>query len=193
MATTPEQRDQHPLCGAKKKNGELCRAYAGQGTRHPGIGKCKFHLGNAPLHERRAVTLEAKRKMVTLGQPVEDLTAVGALLSELYASSGHVAWLRQQIADSTPEYLGTIEGQAVVNLYNSERDRKTRIAKMCTEAGVDEAQVRILEAQVALLGQALSKACDTAGLSAPMRERVGAALREELGAVNAKQPALAAG
>ena len=34
-------------CGAKKKNGETCRAAAGQGTRHIGTGRCKFHGGNA--------------------------------------------------------------------------------------------------------------------------------------------------
>ena len=147
MAHTPEMRDQHPLCGAKKKNGELCRAFAGQGTKHPGIGRCKHHLGNAPNHGKHAVTLEAKRRMVTLGKPVEDITAIGALLSELYASTGHVAWLREQIADSTPEYLGTIEGQAVVRLYDSERDRKARIAKMAIDAGVEEAAIRVAEIQ----------------------------------------------
>lgn len=193
---TPEQRDQVPLCGAKKKNGELCRAFAGQGTQHPGTGACKFHGGSTPNHGKRAVTLEAKRKMITLGEPDQEVTAISALLSELYASSGHVAWLRQQIADMTPEDLGTVEGQAIISLYNSERDRKTRIAKLCTEAGVDEATVRIAEAQVTLLGNALSRACDTAGLSAPMRRRVGSALRDELAQVQAQpqpQAALTAG
>jgi hypothetical protein len=186
---TPEQRDRVPLCGAKKKNGKLCRAFAGQGTDHPGIGRCSFHLGRTPNHGKRAVTIEAKRRMITLGQPDEDVTALGCLLSELYASSGHVAWLRQQIADMTPDDLGQIEGQAIINLYNSERDRKTKIAKMCTEAGVDEAAVRVAEAQVTLLGEALSRAADEAGLSAPMRQRLGAALRNALSEAQAKRPA----
>jgi hypothetical protein len=185
---TPEQRDKVPLCGAKKKNGELCRAFAGQGTKHPGIGRCKFHGGSMPNHDKHAVTLEAKRRMVTLGQPMQDVSAIGALLSELYASVGHVAWLRGQIADMSPDDLGTVEGQVITRLYDTERDRKTRIAKMCQEAGVEEAQVRVMEAQVALLGEALSKAADTAGLSGPMRKRLGEALREELAAVQA--PAL---
>jgi len=190
---TPEQRDQVPLCGAKKKNGELCRAFAGQGTKHPGSGRCKFHGGNTPNHDKRAVTMDLKRRMVTMGEPIEDVTAVSALLSELYASTGHVAWLRQQIADMSEDALATIEGQAIIRLYDSERDRKARIAKLCTEAGVDEAAVRVAEAQVTILGQALSRACDTAGLSAEMRKRVGAALREELAAAQTKpQAALAA-
>ncbi len=190
---TPEQRDQQPLCGAKKKNGELCRAFAGQGTNHPGTGTCKFHGGSTPNHDKRAVTLDLKRRMVTLGEPIEDVTAVSALLSELYASTGHVEWLRQEIAVMPPEALGTVEGQAVVRLYDGERDRKARIAKLCTEAGVDEAAVRIAETQVTILGSALARACDTAGLSHPMRQRLGAALRHELAqAQAAPQPALTA-
>jgi hypothetical protein len=183
---TPEQRDQVPLCGARKKNKELCRAFAGQGTNHSGSGRCKYHGGATPNHDKRAVTQEMKRRMVTLGEPDDDITAIGALLSELYASTGHVAWLREQIADMSPEHLGTIEGQAIINLYGAERDRKTKIAKMATEAGVDEAAVRVAEVQVSILGQALSRACDAAGVSAPLRQRIGAALRDELAAAQAK-------
>jgi hypothetical protein len=187
MAHTPEQRDNQPLCGAQKKGGRgLCRAFAGQGTDHPGIGRCKFHGGSTPTHGKRAVTLEAKRRMVTLGNPDEDVTAIGALLSELYASAGHVSWLRQQIADMSADDLGTLEGQAIIRLYDSERDRKTRIAKMATEAGVDEAAIRVAEAQVALIGAALARAADTAGLSGPLRKRLGAALRDELAGVQAR-------
>lgn len=124
--------------------------------------------------------------MVTMGEPIEDVTALGALLSELYASTGHTSWLREQIAGMSPEHLGTVEGQAIISLYNSERDRKTKIAKMCTEAGVDEAAVRVAEAQVSILGQALSRACETAGVSAPLRQRIGAALRDELAEAQAK-------
>jgi hypothetical protein len=190
---TPEQRDQVPLCGARKKNRELCRAFAGQGTNHPGTGRCKYHGGSTPNHGKRAITQEMKRRMVTMGEPDEDITAIGALLSELYASTGHVAWLRQQIADMSPEHLGTVEGQAIISLYSSERDRKTKIAKMATEAGVDEAQVRVAETQVSILGQALARACDAAGVSAPLRQRIGAALRDELAAAQAKpQPQLVA-
>jgi methylphosphotriester-DNA--protein-cysteine methyltransferase len=188
MAHTADQRDQRPLCGAKKKNGELCRAFAGQGTSHPGTGRCKFHFGNSESHDKQAVKRELTRRMVTMGEPIEDVTAMSALLSELYASTGHVAWLRQQIADMSPEHLGTIEGQAIIRLYDTERDRKTKIAKMATEAGVDEAQIHVAEAQVTLLGQALARACDAAGVSAPLRQRIGAELRTALAEAQTVQP-----
>jgi hypothetical protein len=193
MATTPEQRNRHAMCGAKKRNGESCRAYAGQGTDHPGTGACKFHGGATPNHSKSAVKQELTRRMVTLGAPVEDVTAVSALLSELYASTGHVEWLRQEIAAMSKADLGTVEGIALVRLYDSERDRKTRIAKLCSEAGVDEAAVRVAEVQVTILGNALQRACDTAGIDEATKRRIGAALRSELAAAQAQPqpPALA--
>jgi hypothetical protein len=186
VATTPEQRNRHAMCGAKKRNGETCRAYAGQGTDHPGTGACKFHGGATRNHGKSAVKQELTRRMVTLGEPVENVTAVSALLSELYASTGHVEWLRQEIATMSKDDLGTIEGLAIVRLYDTERDRKTRIAKLCSEAGVDEAAVRVAEAQVTILGNALQRACDTAGIDDTTKRRIGAALRDELAAAQAQ-------
>lgn len=186
MATTPEQRNRHAMCGAKKRNGETCRAYAGQGTDHPGTGACKFHGGATRNHGKSAVKQELTRRMVTLGAPIEDVTAVSALLSELYASTGHVEWLRQEIATMSKGDLGTVEGLALVRLYDTERDRKTRIAKLCSEAGVDEATVRVAEVQVTILGSALQRACDIAGVDEAMKRRIGAALRDELAAAQAQ-------
>jgi hypothetical protein len=186
MATTPEQRNRHAMCGAKKRNGETCRAYAGQGTDHPGTGACKFHGGATRNHGKSAVKQELTRRMVTLGAPIEDVTAVSALLSELCHSTGHVEWLRQEIATMSKEDLGTVEGLALVRLYDTERDRKTRIAKLCSEAGVDEATVRVAEVQVTILGSALQHACDTAGVDEAMKRRIGAALRDELAAAQAQ-------
>lgn len=186
MAHTKAQRDQNPLCGAKRRDGGLCRLFAGQGTSHKGIGRCKLHGGATQSHEKHAVKRELQRRMVaesTLGAP-EEITALGALLDELYCSSGHVAWLRRQIRDMSQADLATVEGMAVMNLYNGERDRKARVARMAIDSGVDEARIRVMERQCQLLGEALSRACDTAGLSASMRKRVGAALRDELASVN---------
>src|SRR4051794_19415295 len=113
MAHTREQRDQKPMCNARKKNGESCRAFAGQGTKHPGIGPCKFHSGNTPNAEKSALRREVTQRMVqeaTMGEPIK-VTALDALLQELYASTGHTAWLRQQLADLSKEELGTPYGQ----------------------------------------------------------------------------------
>jgi hypothetical protein len=181
---TRDQRSEQSLCGAKKRNGDLCRLFAGQGTSHKGSGRCKLHGGATPTQEKHVVKMALQQRMITLGEPVEDVTALGALLAELYSATGHTAWLRRQISDMSQSQIATVEGQALIRLYDGERDRKVRIARLAIESGVDAARVLVMEQQCVLLGEALSRACDTAGLSAPLRKRVGAALREELAGVS---------
>lgn len=142
MAHTPVQRDQHPLCGARKKNGELCRAFAGQGTDHRGTGTCRFHLGNTPSHQRHAVVQESRRQMVKLGLPVA-VDPTEALLQMLYHAAGHVSWLREEIAAS--EDLSKFETRVIVELYADERDRVAKVAKAALDAGVAERQVKLAE------------------------------------------------
>lgn len=142
MAHTPEQRTQMALCGAKKKNGEQCRAFAGQGTDHFGVGNCKWHLGNTKTHQVNAVAREAQRRMVKLGMPVQ-VHPHEALLHMLYIASGHVAYLREAIGET--DDLGTFEARVMVELYGEERDRVAKIAKAALDAGVAERQVRIAE------------------------------------------------
>jgi hypothetical protein len=181
------------MCGAKKKNGDLCRAFAGQGTKHPGQGACKWHGGNTPNHDKAAIRREVTKQMVMLGTPDDSVTALQAMTSELYASSGHCGFLRQQLNDMSKDELATPYGQTIAGMYNAERDRRVRIAKMCIEAGVDEATIRLAEGQVALLGNALARAAEKAGLSGTVRKRLGAALRDELATIEAKPQALPAG
>jgi hypothetical protein len=47
---------ERPLCGAKKKpqqGGGTCKAGAGKGTDHPGVGRCKHHGGRTPIKHGR--------------------------------------------------------------------------------------------------------------------------------------------
>lgn len=189
MATTPEQRNRHAMCGAKKKNGDTCRAYAGQGTSHPGTGACRHHFGNAPNHDKRAAKMEVTRRMAAHGEPVADVTAVGALLNELQHAAGHVFWLRQELSEMSEDDIGTLKYQALVSRFDTERDRLTRTAKLCTEANVDEASIRVAETQVTIMGNALVRACDATGLSPEVKRRLGSALRAELAAAEAKPQA----
>ena len=142
MAHTPDQRDTHQLCGARKKTGDTCRAFAGQGTSHPGVGRCKYHGGSTPTHVAGAAAQEAQTRMVALGAPV-DVEPAEALLGVLRLSSGHVAWLREEVAAQAS--LATPEAQVVARLYGEERDRVGRLAKACLDAGVAERQVQLAE------------------------------------------------
>jgi hypothetical protein len=168
-----------PLCGAKKKSGELCRAFAGQGTDHPGVGKCKFHLGNSPTHQVSAVVQETQRRMIKLGMPIE-VHPHEALLSMLYLASGHVAWLRAEIGAT--DDLGTFEARVLVELYGTERDRVAKVAKAALDAGVNERQVALAERYGEQLADFITTvfADDELGLTAGQREQLPAVLRRHL-------------
>ena len=56
---TSDARSEHDLCDALKTNGQRCRAYAGQGTDHPGAGHCSHHGGNTPAQKVSVARREA--------------------------------------------------------------------------------------------------------------------------------------
>jgi hypothetical protein len=90
--------------------------------------------------------------MVALGGAV-DVEPAEALLGVLRLSSGHVAWLREEVA-ACPS-LAAPEAQVVTRLYGKERDRVGRLAKACLDAGVAERQVQLAERYGAVLGELL--------------------------------------
>ena len=191
MAHTKEQHDEMKLCGAKKKNGESCRALAGLGTAHFGTGKCKWHLGNTSSHQINAIKQEARARMVEFGESLE-VDPATALLGVLHLSAGHLNWVRAELADI--EDKASLEGQILMRLFDEERDRIARISKAALDAGVAERQVRLAE----MYGEAVAKLLravfydKTLGLTAAQRSRLPDVLRRHLGAVTTERPALVA-
>lgn len=188
MAMTSEERSDYPLCGAKKKNGEECRAFAGQGTDHPGIGKCKYHGGSTPSHQTNAAKQEAERRMMTMGAPM-NITPAAALMGVLRATAGHVAWLANEVAS-----LGSLDGPDAANLtrlYAEERDRLTRVGAACLSAGIGKAEVELAEAQTEAMAKAINAAMShVGGLSSKQKQQFGQALRRELASLSAPDPTL---
>jgi len=180
MAHTSEERDHlnTPLCGAKKKNGELCRAFAGQGTEHRGVGCCKNHGGSTRSHKSNAIIVEAKRRMVKLGEPIPGIAPHEALLAVLRATAGHVAWLHREVAGL--EDLASAESRVVVTLYDSERDRLTRVAKACSEVGVQDREIRVHEREAAIFATAVDKAAGELGMEAEQRRKLHEAIAQAL-------------
>ena len=86
--------------------------------------------------------------MVKLGEPI-DIEPHEALLSMLRLASGHVAWLREEIAAS--DDVGSHEGRVRAALSGEERDRVAKVARSALDAGVAERQVRLAETYGALL------------------------------------------
>jgi hypothetical protein len=126
--------------------------------------------------------------MVTLGEPLRDATPTAVLLNELSATAGHVAWLRETVANMNN--LSDAEAEVVTRLYAEERDRVTRIAEACVRAGVAEAHVRVLETQAIETIAAIRRAAERAGLADREIKKLGQALREELAASTRREVAV---
>jgi hypothetical protein len=159
VAHTPEQRSLNALCGAKKKNGETCRNFAGQGTDHFGVGYCKFHLGNTAQKRKHAIRLQAEaevekaRKNFGKKIPVDPAEA---LLTTLQLSAGQLFWLQARLEEHGDKT--DFEGQVLLRLWNDERDRVARIAETALRAGVRERVVRLYESY----GKTIAKILDAA-------------------------------
>jgi hypothetical protein len=192
MSHTPEQRDGMNLCAAKKKNGEKCRAFAGQGTGHFGSGKCRWHLGNTPSHHAHAVKQEAHSRMVEFGQPI-DVDPAAALLGVLHLSAGHLNWVRAELAAMDDKT--TFEAQVLLRLFDGERDRIARIAKAALDVGVAEQTIQLVERYgeaLAAMLRAIFFDSDL-DLTAAQRGRLPDVLRKHLTTVTAEpQSALVA-
>ena len=166
---TPHERSEHLLCGANKRDGSTCRAFAGQGTEHLGTGRCKFHGGSTRNHRKAAAVTEARREMVKLGVPIPDIAPHDALLGLLRATSGHVAWLHAAVAQI--DDLSNQEARVLVELYDSERDRLTRVAKACVEAGATDREVHVASSYADAIARALRATREGAEVSRGSRAR----------------------
>ena len=183
MGHTQDQRSAKPLCGARKKNGEKCRAFAGQKTDHPGFGQCAFHGGATPNGRKHALALSAKQRMVAESVRVEDAHPHLVLVQELAMSAGHVGFLREEIAGLEPSEIGDERSKVLLERYDLERDRLTRIAKSCSEAGVDEACIRIEEVKAAQVVATITAAAKDAGIPPHYVRALGPALRKQFALV----------
>ena len=195
MAHTKRQRDGMRLCGAKKKNGEKCRAFAGQGTDHPGVGHCRFHFGNAPSHKKAAAKQAAQEmaaEYVARFGEAHEVDPATALLGVLHLSAGHLNWIRTELSRLADK--DTLKGQALMRLWDEERDRIARISKMALDVGVAAKQVELAqrygEALAALL-QAIFHD-PMLGLTAKQRALLPDVLRAHLVAAPTAKPALVA-
>jgi hypothetical protein len=171
MAHTPEQRDQHALCGAKKRSdGKPCRKFAGEGTDHFGVGRCKLHGGSTRTHRAGAVAQEARQRAAKreFGQPLKVLPGE-ALMEMLWISYGQVAWLQEEINKLAD--LTTFEARVLIQSHKDERDRTARVAATALDAGVAERQVRLAEMYGEILARLIRGLLGDLKLTADQQQR----------------------
>ncbi len=190
-----------PKCGAKKRQGEgCCRRPAGWGTDHPGVGRCKLHGGATVSHRDAAVEDLARKAVATYGL-ARDIPAIDALLEEVHWTAGHVAWLRERVAELEPDALvwgvteesdqqatefpgiNTTRGakpNVWLQLYREERKHLVDVTKAAISAGIEERRVKIAEAQGALLNGVIKRILARLDLTAAQSALLPVVVPEEL-------------
>lgn len=178
-------------CGAKGHSGKPCEQPAGFGTPHPGVGRCKFHLGSTPTLVVASQRVLAAQALERMGMPVETHPDQ-ALLSLVYEAAGNVAFLREQAgamgADVTllsSEMAGKHiivreDVKAMVKLYGEWSDRLAKYAKAAIDAGIAKRYVELAESQAAAIVRVINAVLDGLALSAEQRDEGVAIARREL-------------
>lgn len=168
-AEKPAKRER---CEAKTRSGGNCKRPAGAGTDHVGFGCCKLHGGCVPNQIKHAQKAQAKEAVATYGLPIE-VDPHTALINELHRTAGHVAYLRQIVAELEHDDLkqrqvgenGTIERPAVwVQLYADERKHLAAVAKTCIQVGIEERRVQLAEEQGQLFAQVIRGILEDSGV-----------------------------
>jgi hypothetical protein len=197
--TVPVAEDRsHARCSARsKRTGEPCNNYPVKGA-----NVCRMHGGatrqTKALARRRLAMEAAKKEAARLGGS-RDVDPLDVLLEQVREAAANVSVYRLAIdhldvevgpLDSAVAQRGIITEGAVVDpqvhilvqMYDAERDRLVKYAKLCVDAGVDERRVRVTEQQASRLGQALGRALDApeVGLTGEQRGNLQRVLAAEL-------------
>lgn len=179
-----------------------CRKRAGWGTDHVGIGNCRLHFGATRNHRKAAQVEKARQEVVRYGLPLDvhpidallemvreaagNVAFLRGRVSELDQQRGLVAipgvTLGEVIAGERaplgaegiygPDHQGDGKRHILVAMYDEERDRLAKFAKLALDAGVDAKLVSIAEAQgqqLAEVVRAAVKAAAAGGEDAGLR------------------------
>jgi hypothetical protein len=132
-------------CGAKKRDGGKCMLAAGQGTTHPGLGKCKFHGGSAPNSVKKA----AREAAVLLGAPKE-INPLDAIIWCIKMTAGEIEFYTDQMAEleKTQWVEDTVMGQQMhvfARMRAEAQERLVKFSKDAIQLGLTERAVKLAE------------------------------------------------
>lgn len=162
-------------CTAHRQDGSPCKAMAVKGAT-----VCRVHGGNArqvrAKAAERVAEAELRVKLDKLGISIET-DPLTALLGQVWESAGNLSFLREKVQELGQDLMvSTAFGpflDGYVKLYNEERERLAKMAKLALDAGVSERQVRLAEQQGAMVADLIRKVLDDPdlGLSPEQQER----------------------
>lgn len=192
-------------CGAKKKNGELCRAPALKG----GV-RCARHGGKTPaareaaLERIRYAQAEAAVKTLGLTETYEDVDPADALLMEVGRASAVVAWLSaevgrldpSQLTWNTTEDVAGMDGNGPIEknvkslaphplwqMLLDERKHLANVSALTLKAGIDERRIQLQERDAAALLGVISRAINQAQLTREQRDTISTTIANGLRAL----------
>lgn len=173
--------DANRCIARSKRSGEQCKRHALPGATVCSMHGGRAPQVKAAA-ARRVALGEALGELERLGVPI-DVSPTDAMLDMVREAAGNVAFLRARVQEleqratagivdvdsdgrvSSPQSIAGPTGSTtkmneaaphvLVVLYNDERERLVRWSKMCRDAGVEEARVRLAEEQGRQLGQIL--------------------------------------
>lgn len=164
---------------------------------------CAKHGGSLPAVRKAAaarLTLAVvKAEMDSLGGSL-DCDPAQAMLAMVREAAWNVAFLRSQISvlrvhsDSEMSGVDSLVGRTspadwkmdvnvLVKMYDSERDRLVRYAKLCRDAGVQERVVQIAEETGAAMVRMLDQVFEMLELSTEQQMRLPAVMGQVLGGI----------
>jgi hypothetical protein len=137
-----------PSCGGEKRKGGKCTQPAGWGTQHPGVGRCKLHLGSTPQNEVKGLVELARRDAVMAPLSIEPQDAI---LECIRIAAGEVAYASERIAGlEVAEFVGPVVTSMSRNVpvdvdeLDEESDKNTTSAVEETRYGAPALHVWIV-------------------------------------------------
>lgn len=160
------------ICGATRGDGTVCKSWAGSGTAHVGVGRCKFHFGSSPTHNKAAEATMARASLARLGRPAESANPAEELLACVREAKGNVEALRDLVqvlqdpelaaveaADNEAkanalsvvrgiygqDHLGDLRDHPLVSMYERWVGYLARFSAEAVKCGLAEREVKVQE------------------------------------------------
>jgi hypothetical protein len=167
-----------------------------------GSDGCRMHLGEqaGPVIAEAVMTMAARKAVITYGLP-RDISPTDALLEEVRYTAGHVAWLREKVAEleerdlvwgvtekskkKATEFPGTDVTRAAkpnvwLQLYQAERKHLVDVTKAAISAGIEERRVKLAEQHGQLLNGVIKRILARLSLSPEQSALLPLVVPEEL-------------
>lgn len=137
--------------GTSRQTHKPCRLGAGHGTDHVGFGFCKFHGGSTPNGAKHAAKIQAVA--AAAGTEVEPHDA---LLHSLGQQHGIAEFFASKVAELADDQVVTKgELHHWIRFWEDANRARAQLAKVAIDAGVDERRIRLEEALVSQLANAI--------------------------------------